>query len=89
MSEDAGMEPRTVAALALAARRYNHLVRSHPQLGLISFIKLALHCSVTPLNGKKSMNRKKMKILENSQGWKFTNIISENEKARHFMFIKR
>ncbi len=32
MSEDAGIEPRTVATLALPARRSNHLARSHPLL---------------------------------------------------------
>jgi hypothetical protein len=31
VSEDAGIEPRTVATLALTARRSNHLARSHPQ----------------------------------------------------------
>ncbi len=30
-SEEAGIEPRTVATLALAARRSNHSARSHPQ----------------------------------------------------------
>jgi hypothetical protein len=30
VSEDAGIEPRTVATLALTARRSNHLARSHP-----------------------------------------------------------
>ncbi len=29
VSEDAGVEPRTVATLALTARRSNHLARSH------------------------------------------------------------
>jgi hypothetical protein len=33
VSEDAGLEPMTVATLALTARRYNHLTRSHPQRG--------------------------------------------------------
>jgi hypothetical protein len=32
VSEDAGIEPRTVPTLALTARRSNHLARSHPQL---------------------------------------------------------
>jgi hypothetical protein len=32
VSEDAGIEPRTVATLALTVRRSNHLARSHPQL---------------------------------------------------------
>jgi hypothetical protein len=32
VSEDAGIEPRTGATLALAARRSNHSARSHPQL---------------------------------------------------------
>jgi hypothetical protein len=31
-SEDAGIEPRTVATLALIARRFNQLARSHPHL---------------------------------------------------------
>jgi hypothetical protein len=31
VSEDAGIEPRTVATSALAARRSNHSARSHPQ----------------------------------------------------------
>jgi hypothetical protein len=31
VSEDAGIEPRTVATTALAVRRFNHSVRSHPQ----------------------------------------------------------
>jgi hypothetical protein len=43
VSEDAGIEPRTVATLALTARRSNYSDRSHPhstkshsQLGQIS-----------------------------------------------------
>jgi hypothetical protein len=35
VSEDAGIEPRTVATLALTARRSNHLARSHPQKNVI------------------------------------------------------
>ncbi len=31
VSEDAGIGPRTVATVALTARRSNHLARSHPQ----------------------------------------------------------
>ncbi len=31
VTEDAGIEPRTVATLALTARCTNHLARSHPQ----------------------------------------------------------
>jgi hypothetical protein len=31
VSEDAGMEPRTVATKALTFRRSNHSARSHPQ----------------------------------------------------------
>jgi hypothetical protein len=31
VSEDAGIEPRTVATWALIARRSNHSDRSHPQ----------------------------------------------------------
>ena len=34
VSEDAGIEPSTVATLALAARRSNHSARSHPLLTL-------------------------------------------------------
>ncbi len=34
VSEDAGIEPRTVATLALTARRSNHSVRSHPPVRL-------------------------------------------------------
>jgi hypothetical protein len=33
VSEDAVIEPRTVATTALAVRRFNHSARSHPQLG--------------------------------------------------------
>ncbi len=36
VSEDAGIEPRTVATTALAVRRSNHSDRSHPLLGQIS-----------------------------------------------------
>jgi hypothetical protein len=32
VSEDAGIEPRTVATTALAVRRSNHSDRSHPQI---------------------------------------------------------
>ncbi len=35
-SEDAWIEPRTVATLALTVRHSNHLAISHPQLGYIS-----------------------------------------------------
>jgi hypothetical protein len=31
VSEDAGIEPRTVTTLALTARRSNYLARSHPR----------------------------------------------------------
>jgi hypothetical protein len=31
VSEDAGIEPRTVVILALVVRRFNHSARSHPQ----------------------------------------------------------
>ncbi len=31
VSEDAGIEPRTVATLPLTARRFNHSARSHPE----------------------------------------------------------
>jgi hypothetical protein len=34
VSEDAGIEPRTVVILQLTARRSNHLARSHPQLAI-------------------------------------------------------
>jgi hypothetical protein len=33
VSEDAGIEPRTVATSALAVRRPNHSAGSHPQFG--------------------------------------------------------
>ncbi len=33
VSEDAGIEPRTVATTALAVRRSNHSVRPHPRFG--------------------------------------------------------
>ena len=33
VSEDAGIEPRTVATSPLAVRRSNHYARSHPHLG--------------------------------------------------------
>jgi hypothetical protein len=36
VSEDAGIEPETVATLALTVRSSNHSARSHPLLGLIS-----------------------------------------------------
>jgi hypothetical protein len=32
VSEDAGDEPRTVATMALAVRRSDHLAKSHPHL---------------------------------------------------------
>ncbi len=35
VSEEAGIEPRTVATLALTDRRSNHLARSHPQKHVI------------------------------------------------------
>jgi hypothetical protein len=37
VSEDAGIEPRTVATLALTARRSNFSARSHPYLIITSF----------------------------------------------------
>ncbi len=37
MSKDAGIEPRTVATLALTARCSNHLARSHTQRMLSTF----------------------------------------------------
>jgi hypothetical protein len=50
MSEDAGIEPRTVATLALAVRlrRSNHSSRSHP-LGWISFISARSHLFINKL----------------------------------------
>ncbi len=35
VSEDAGIEPRTVATSALAVRRSNHSARSHPHYNVI------------------------------------------------------
>ncbi len=37
VSENAGIAPRTVATLALTARRSHPSARSHPQLDLISY----------------------------------------------------
>jgi hypothetical protein len=37
VSDDAGIEPRTVATLALTARRSNHSVRSHPPFLILTF----------------------------------------------------
>jgi hypothetical protein len=34
VSEDAGIEPRTVATTALTVRRSNYSARSHPQLNI-------------------------------------------------------
>ncbi len=42
--EDAGIKPKTVRlCMALAVRRYNHCVRSHPQLGWISSLSDKLY----------------------------------------------
>ena len=46
VSENAGIEPRTVATSALALRRPNHSARSHPQLGQISSILILYFCSM-------------------------------------------
>jgi hypothetical protein len=42
VSEDAGIEPRTVSTSALAVRRSIHSARPHPQTTLLT------HCSPTP-----------------------------------------
>ncbi len=48
MSEDAGIEPRTVATTALTVRRSNHSARSHSLLGYIiinnNIIILMIYC---------------------------------------------
>jgi hypothetical protein len=48
LSEDAAIEPRTVATLALTARRSNHSAKSHPQRRYVQSIKsfMAGRCSV-------------------------------------------
>ncbi len=55
VSPDAGIEPRTVATLALDVRRSSHLATSHPLLGYISSTARLhlIHCSATshPLLG--------------------------------------
>jgi hypothetical protein len=43
VSEDAGIEPRTVATTALAVRRSNHSARSHPRLGWMSSTSARSH----------------------------------------------
>ncbi len=40
VSEDAGVEPRTVATSALEVRRSNHSARSHPQIRTIWLIRI-------------------------------------------------
>ncbi len=40
MSDDARIEPRTVATLALAVRRSNHSARSHPPTILVTYLML-------------------------------------------------
>jgi hypothetical protein len=37
VSEDAGIEPRTVATMALTVRRPHHLARSHPHLPIVQY----------------------------------------------------
>ncbi len=54
MSEDAGIEPITVATLALTARRSIHSFRCHPSArshpqGWISFIKLRFVCIIAKI----------------------------------------
>jgi hypothetical protein len=44
VSEDAGMEPRTAATLALTARRSNHSARSHPPPQKIEVRLHIVHC---------------------------------------------
>jgi hypothetical protein len=50
VSEDAAIEPRTVAtlALALAARRYNLSARSHPQFFLMTTFCIDFYESYLP-----------------------------------------
>ncbi len=38
VSEDAGIEPRTVATTTLTVRRSNHFARSYPQQDILSFL---------------------------------------------------
>jgi hypothetical protein len=46
VSEDAGIEPRTVATTALAVRRSNNSARSHPRWSIKSYLSGAPGCSV-------------------------------------------
>jgi hypothetical protein len=39
VSEDAGIEPRTVATSGFAVRRFNHLARSHPHFNIVLFLQ--------------------------------------------------
>jgi hypothetical protein len=43
VSEDAGMEPRTVATLALTAKRSNRSAKSHPQYFALEYFSLNLY----------------------------------------------
>ncbi len=50
VSEDAELEPRTVATLALTARRSNHLDRSHPHIRLDLIHYSAIESATTRLD---------------------------------------
>ncbi len=54
VSEDAGIEPRTVATSALAVRRSNHWARSHPLYILLKYMYSSLYlepfCVPIPLS---------------------------------------
>ena len=58
VSEDAGIEPRTVATTALAVRRSNHLARSHPQMEKIYSNWRTISCSVKKAPSKNPNNPK-------------------------------
>jgi hypothetical protein len=49
VSEDAGIEPRNVATLALAVRRSNHSAGSHPQIRLDLIHKLEASCECSKM----------------------------------------
>jgi hypothetical protein len=49
VSEDAGIEPRTVATLAMAVRRTNHSARSHPLELAVDLIHNQYHTDTVAL----------------------------------------
>jgi hypothetical protein len=61
--EDAGIEPRTVATLALAVRHSNHLDRSHPHTYISKLVEKLIFSVMKQRSQSSSSSKGILKIM--------------------------